>query len=59
MSITEAIGILEHLDTPVLEVVLDQTRIAYRVQEAVKASARSTNAPAAESDRPAPKTEGE
>ena len=26
MSITEAIGILEHLDTPVLEIVLDQTR---------------------------------
>lgn len=39
MSITEAIGILEHLDTPVLEIVLDQTRIAYRVQEACKVSA--------------------
>jgi hypothetical protein len=38
MSTEEAIGILNGLDNEVLEVVLDQVRIAYRVQQAVKAS---------------------
>ncbi len=58
MSITEAIGILEHLDTQVLEIVLDQTRIAYRVQEACKVSASaaaSAPAPSGNTDAPEPK----
>lgn len=35
---TEAIALLEQLEPCTLEIVLDQTRIAYRTQEAVKAS---------------------
>ena len=44
---TEAVALLEKLEPPALEIVLDQTRIAYRVQEAAKAACNTT-APAPE-----------
>jgi len=40
---TEAIALLEKLEPCTLEIVLDQTRIAYRTQEAVKASIGSAS----------------
>ena len=36
---SEDIGLLNQLETPVLEIVLDQARIAYRTQETMKSSA--------------------
>lgn len=42
MSATlDDLTLLRSLDTPVLEIVLDQARIAYRTQEAVKAAAQA------------------
>lgn len=44
MSATlDDLELLRALDTPVLEIVLDQARIAYRTQEAVKAAAQAAN----------------
>ena len=40
-TISETLTLLGSLDTPVLEIVLDQARIAYRTQEAVKAAAQA------------------
>lgn len=55
MSATlDDLELLRALDTPVLEIVLDQARIAYRTQEAVKAAAQ-----AAQSSQPSQQTEGE
>ena len=42
MSTTiDDLELLRSLDTPVLEIVLDQARIAYRTQEVVKAANRA------------------
>ena len=42
MSATlDDLTLLRSLDTPVLEIVLDQARIAYRTQEAVKAAVQT------------------
>lgn len=42
MSTTiDDLELLRSLDTPVLEIVLDQARIAYRTQEAVKAAVQT------------------
>lgn len=40
-TVSETLTLLGSLDTPVLEIVLDQARIAYRTQEAVKAAAHA------------------
>lgn len=40
-TISETLTLLGSLDTPVLEIVLDQARIAYRTQEAVKAAVQT------------------
>ena len=58
MSTTiDDLELLRSLDTPVLEIVLDQARIAYRTQEVVKAANRA--AFAEEQSQQTQQTEGE